>query len=268
MILHYVEMAEGTVHVHAPGCEGLRSQVKAGLVFEIDVEDEDDALTAIWEEFLGDQPITEEELDTFAEITVFRDCAEPLLEEASEASGNERADAFMDTAEQAGWDVEFEEADGAVIVKAMRDTEVIEIVWEGKRILHVPQYGTDGGMFRNLRNESDARRMLEQPAPGPDVKPTVAVETRQVKRAEPVRRTLKVKLPFDIEEAYDDEILNAVRGRRLTWWNNISESYETTRVAGVKHNKIETGNAGRAILTFISPEGFRSVALEDLVQVK
>lgn len=261
MILHYVEAADGTVHVHARGCEGLRAQLEAGLVFEIDVEDEDDALVTIWEEF---EPTTEEELDAFAEMTVFRACTDELFSE-EDSSGNERADAFMDAAEQAGWDIEFFEEDGAVVVKAMRGTEVVEIAWEGKKILHVPQYGIDGGTFNNLRNESDARRMLEQPAPQPHMQPA---ETHKVKREEPIRRTLKVKLPFDIEEAYDDEILNAVRGRRLTWWNNISESYETTRVAGVKHNKIETGSAGRAILTFISPEGFRSVALEDLVQVK
>lgn len=267
MILHYVEAADGTVHVHAPGCEGLKAQLKAGLVFEIDVEDEDDALTAVWEEFLGDLPATEEELDTFAEITVFRSCADSLFpeEEDEDLSGNERADTFMDDATEAGWDVEFAEEEGAVLVTARRGTEVIEIAWEDKKILHVPQYGIDGGTFKNLRNESDARKTLEQPPPQPASK---QASTRQVKRAEPVKRELKVKLPFDIEDAYDDEILKAVQGRRLIWWNTISESYEDTRVTGVRHNKIETGTGGRAILTFISPEGFRSVALEELVQVR
>lgn len=267
MILHYVESADGTRHVHKPDCEGLKAQADAGDVWEIEFEDEadeDDILLALWEDF---EP-TEDELDHYFGMTVFRGCAELFLD--TESSGNPKADAFMDEAEQAGWDVEFEEDEGLIRVhakreyigEALRTHEVLDLSWSPTRLIEAHYLsGLPGDVAKKLSSVAGAITRLNSPTP------RQRKTANTVKRDEPVKRIPKEKLPFDIEEAYDDEIFDAVRGRKLVWLNTISENYEEARV-GMRYLEIQTGTAGRAILTFCSPEGFRSVALENLVQVK
>jgi hypothetical protein len=266
MILHYVECADGTRHVHKPDCEGLKTQSDAGEVWEIEVDeiDEDEILLAIWDDF---EPTTDE-LDGYAEMTVYRDCASLFTD--SESSGNPKADAFMDEAEQAGWEVVFTEDEGLIKVNAQREYigealrthEVLDLSWSPTRLIEAHYLsGLPGDVAKKLSSVAGAITRLNSP------QPTARKTSNTVKRDEPVKRIPKEKLPFDIEEAYDDEIFDAVRGRKLVWLNTTSENYEEARV-GMRYLRIETGTAGRAILTFCSPEGFRSVALENLVQVK
>lgn len=270
MILHYVECADGTRHVHAPNCDGLKAQADAGDVWEIefsDEADEDEILLSIWEDF---EP-AEDELDHYFGMTVFRGCVEPFVD--PDSSGNPKADAFMDEAEQAGWNVEFidhEDVPGYIVVKArreyiaeaLRQEEVLDLSWSPTRLIEAHYIsGLPGEVAKKLSSVAGAIIRLSEPAP------RQRMTSNKVKRDEPVKRIPKEKLPFDIEEAYDDEIFDAVRGRKLVWLNTTSENYEEARV-GMRYLRIETGTAGRAILTFCSPEGFRSVALENLVQVK
>jgi len=119
------EMAEGRPCARS-GCRA-RSQVKAGL-----------GSRSTWRTrttphgnlggVLGDQPITEEN-STPSRITSSRLC-DPCSRKQARQAGTS-ADAFMDRrASRLGRRVR--KADGAVIVKAMRDTEVSD-PWEGKR---------------------------------------------------------------------------------------------------------------------------------------
>lgn len=269
MILHYVECADGTRHVHAPDCDGLKAQADAGDVWEIEVDaiDEDEILLAVWADFEPEP----DELDHYAEMTVYRDCANLFADPNS--SGNPKADAFMDEAEQAGWNVEFidhEDVPGYIVVKArreyiaeaLRQEEVLDLSWSPTRLIEAHYIsGLPGEVAKKLSSVAGAITRLNSSTP------TTRKTSSTVKRDVPVKRIPKEKMPFDIEEAYDDEIFDAVRGRKLVWLNTISENYEEARV-GMKSLRIETGTAGRAILTFCSPEGFRSVALENLVQVK
>lgn len=269
MILHYIEAADGTRHVHIAHCEGIAAQLKAGEVWEIEVPDgdEDAMLVAVWEDF---EPGLDE-LDGYFEMTVFRDCAEVFYGE--ETSGNPKADAFMDEAEAAGWEVEYVTDEDHVAVKARREYiaqalrthEVLELSWSPSRLIEAHYLsGIAGDVAKKLSSVKGAIERLKADVPKP------RVNGHRVQRDEPVKRILKTKLPFDIEEAYDDEIIAAVRGKKIVWLNNTSENYEEALVTNKtdRHIRIETGTAGRAILTFISPEGFRSVALESLVQVK
>lgn len=266
MILHYVECADGTRHVHAPNCDGLKAQADAGDVWEIEFRDEcdeDEILFAVWEDF---EPLSDE-LDHYAEMTVYRDCANLFAD--PESSGNPKADAFMDEAEQAGWDVEFtvdpydeEHLRGYAVVTAKRAAEVLDLSWSPTRLIEAHYLsGLSGEVAKKLSSVAGAITRLNSPPPAR------RKTSSTVKRDVPIQRILKVKIPFDIEQAYDDEIISAVKGRKLVWWNTIGEYYDEARV-GLKSLRIETGTAGRAILTFCSPEGFRSVALENLVQVK
>lgn len=295
MLLHYVEMGDGTRHVHLANCGELISQLKAGEVWEIELSDdkadesgilfnEDDVFLAVWDDF---EP-SEEELDTYAELTVFRRCVEPVLppgaeDEEEESSGNPKADAFMDEAIAAGWDVEWEWIDNDVnsvqviakrgyVAGTLRTHEEIHFAWYKNRMENAFYVsGHEDDVAKKISSVAGARPYLTGTPSQPITEGKAG--SRRVSREQPVKRELKVSLPFDIEEAYDDEILEKCRGRKLIWWNDTAEDYDSATVSkngkDPRNYKIETGTAGRAILTFCSMEtGFRSVALETLVQVK
>lgn len=286
MLLHYVEMGDGTRHVHKAECGELEAQIAAGEVWELELTDDadDDAiLIEVWEGLL-DNESSDDEFNTYADLTIFRRCALPLLppaEDSDESTGNPKADDWIDEAVAAGWDVEFEWVDKDVnsvsvvakreyIAGALRTHEELHLAWYKNKLEYAGYFtGHEGDVFKRLSSVAGTRPYLTGVPPQP--KPKAKVGTRQVDREQPVKRILKPMIPFDIEEAYDDEILEACRGKKLIWWNNTAEDYDSATVIGKnpKHYYIETGTAGRAILTFCSFEtGYRSVALEDLVQVK
>jgi len=158
------EMPRGTVHVHAPGCEGLRSRSRLALCSRSTWRTRTTPLTAIWEDSSETNPLPKRNSTPSRRLRSSRLCRTPAR--GSKRGKRERARRRVHGhGRQAGWDVEFEEADGAVIVKAMRDTEVIEIVWEGKRILHVPQYGTDGRHVSELAATSRTRDVCSSSRP-------------------------------------------------------------------------------------------------------
>lgn len=285
MILHYVETGDGNRHVHAEDCGELTFQIEAGEVLVVEIEstgdmneDEDETICTVWYDFIGDEDPDEDELDHFAGMTVFRRCAEIALGWRGERSGNAKADDFADLAEDAGWAVDVISYEEYVQVKAQREfvdlttglrgNQVLDLGWSPTRLIDAHHLsGLSGELAKKISSVKAALDIASAPVP----RSVVKASSRQVERGQPVKRVLKVSLPFDIEEAYDDEILNACRGRKIIWWNTTSEDYESATVLGKnpKHYKIETGEAGRAILTFCSVEtGFRSVALENLVQVK
>jgi hypothetical protein len=284
MIFDYVEMGDGNRHVHVAHCDELTFQREAGDVFEVYVPDdlgddtEDEIICLVWFDFIGDDTPDEDELDHFAGMTVFRRCAEVALGWRGERSGNPKADDFADAAEDAGWSVDMFTEDGHVRVRAQREfidltsgvrgDQVLELVWSKTRLVEAHHLsGLLDDVAKKLSSVKGALDILASSHP----RSTPKTNGRHVDRDEPVKRVLKESIPFDIENAYDDEILDACRGRKLVWWNDTAEDYEMATVIGKnpKHYKIETGTAGRAIISFISAEGgWRSVALENLVQVK
>lgn len=286
MKVEFIEGYDGTRHVHLGSCDHpTRKNALDRQHAQCAGMSDDDILCAVWADFIGDEEPTDDELDGYAEMTVYRECLEHLLppqdstplsgaEPDDESSGNAKADAFMDEADAAGWAVEFETEDEFVRVTAKREcigsdgirtTQVLDLTWENNRMVDAHHLsGRAGDVAKRLSSVSGAIKILYEGYPK-------RVSSQRIERDEPVKRIPKEKLPFDIEEAYDDEILDACRGKTLVWLNSTSENYESATVIGKNpaHYKIETGAAGRAILSFVSVEGgFRSVALDNLIQVK
>jgi len=284
VIIHIIDAADGTRHIHAAGCGHIQFQIEAGEVDELELPDdvdEDEVLLAIWEDVLDPDLADDDVLDEHDDRTVYRRCASELLgfeEEASgvatESSGNAKADDFMDEAEEAGWVVEFTEEDELVKVQAKREYigqafrthQVLDLTWSSTRLEDAHYLsGIPGEVAKRLSSVKGAITILNGPYP----KEEARTDGRKVNREEPVKRVLKEIIPIDLNEAYDDEIIAAVQGKTIVWWNNTAEDYESHFCMRQKnHIKIESGNAGRAILTFISPIGFRSVAIEEIVQIK
>lgn len=188
----------------------------------------------------------------------------------------EKAAEFVDDCEQAGWDCDWEEIEDDIeqcvitSVQAQRGDEEVNLRWHGKRY-DSGEYSHDGNTYRPVHNVGAARKLLEAEGPvapkrrGRPPKPTVEEDGYDASI-----RILPRKLPFDIEAALDEEIIGAVRGKTLIWWNTQTLDYDRAQVLPARQRNIymEESSKGRVILTFVSPEGFRSVALDTLVQVR
>lgn len=97
---------------------------------------------------------------------------------------------------------------------------------------------------------------------------------------------LKHELPFDLLESTDKEILRAIRGNRIVFLNSMTKLPEAVHVpkpmnmdlskfniSYVGHKSARpTGqildpDKGRAMVNFVTPNGFRSVHLDSILQI-
>jgi hypothetical protein len=209
----------------------------------------------------------------------------------AEPRSAKKAREFILDAEKWGWVVTKKEGvNGVASVTVMRGDEAIFIAWQDGRCLNSTTH-TVGANTVKLRNASAARGAMLVP-PGKvrrDVRKRVAACGNGVSAA-----PAKGVLPFDIDSTPDDEVLAALLGRQIVWQNALTGGTERARLeqtrfvkiqvkyreggvektrieeeqANNKHTKIETTTAGRRVFTWAAPEGFRSVALDQILQVR
>lgn len=188
---------------------------------------------------------------------------------------NSKAADFVEACDAAEWDVEWEEhwdlQRAQVDLWARRGQEEIRVGWDGSRFTS-GEYTSDGGKsHRKLGSVGAAReRLAGDPLPPPRRGRQPKDETNGSIVEDPGIRLLPRSLPFALDVDDDEAIIDAVRGRTLVWWNSTSLDYEKAVVAPARQKqiRIEETSAGRVLLTFISPEGWRSVAFDNLVQVR
>lgn len=183
------------------------------------------------------------------------------------------------------WECELSTVGAGELLTLARGDETMQITWENGGLVHPLVYTLAGVREVKLRNVSAALKLvLGQPEYKTARAPRVVGEPKP--KVEPVTAVL----PFDIVEATDAEIIKAVRGKKLTWLNDMMGEYESARVPDRKLVEVKdpdkpgqwknvyrtspnitmsTSAAGRRILTFPAVnEQYRSVGLDRLVQVK
>lgn len=184
------------------------------------------------------------------------------------------------------WTVEDTSSPGLYGLKLTRGDEEMTVNWssENDGLVHPLDYRLRGVKEVRLRNVSAA---LKQIADAPNYKVRSKVPRE---RSEEAPETLERILPFDPETATDAEVIKAVCGKRLVWWNSMGAAYDSGEVPGRKRvevadpNKvgekkwvlrtsrnitIKVSSTGRRVLTFPAVgEQFRSVGLDSLVQVR
>lgn len=208
---------------------------------------------------------------------------EEIRDEALEAS-KEKGRKLLVEARTLGWDLkEFretpEESRFDLALWNENTGEVIHVAWETGRWIAEPARYEYAGRVTKVKNASAAKKRM---ASQPDI---VAPSRRRSATGEVVEgptRVMARMVPFDPENTSEGELRSKLAGRRLVWINSVSGGLEEAHVpparpaterrsaspAGGKQFKIENGEAGRPILTFCGPEGFRSVALEKILQVR
>lgn len=197
-----------------------------------------------------------------------------------------RGTIFAEDAEKAGWEVSLEAEDsGKETVTAKHADSGLEIVmvWDSGRYNYNDSYQSHDGERKTIRNAAEARRILGN-ATGQKIETTRKI-TKKVQptrdwnlEADPVRPAPK-RLPFKISSP-DRDIIAAVLGKKITWWNEKARRVESARVmANPAQRHLTIGSAkGRRILNWASvtsettgqrplAEGFRSVYLENILEV-
>jgi hypothetical protein len=188
-----------------------------------------------------------------------------------------KAKAFVEACDKAGWETEWDEhwdeQDLTCDLWARRDSEEIRITWIAEKFISAQYTSDEGHNYRVMNNVSACRhRLTGEPLPAPrrGRKPAEQVDSDTDDQPDFSLPILPLKLPFDIHEDHLSTIIDAVRGRTLIWWNSTLVGYDRAAVLPDRQKGIkieEARTSGRLILTFVSPEGWRSVALENLVQV-
>lgn len=207
---------------------------------------------------------------------------------------SDKAEAFAEEASALGWKVEITRNKDKATVKAILDDKQISISWRGNACLNEVYFESDGHS-RKLRNAGAARRKLAEEAGEPPrassesgadlpAKPTKAKPKKTSKaKPEPFKSKPKPRtsLPFDPETATDEEILEAVPGKKITWYNRISRGYDSARVMArpnQKQLKIQVNQRNERCLTWCAVEDnvplgedyrgpFRSVRISAITSV-
>lgn len=193
---------------------------------------------------------------------------------------------FAEDAEKAGWEVSIE-PDGkgreTVIARHGESGAEIKMVWDSGVYNYSDSYQIRDGERKTVRNAAEARRILCGIS-------NTKLETKKVVRARihPTRdwdaeanriRPEAKKLPFKISQP-DRDIIAAVLGKQITWWNEKARRVECSRVMAdpkQRHLKIIEAK-GKRILCWAGvvqerpghhpvAEGFRSVYIDSILEV-
>lgn len=201
--------------------------------------------------------------------------------QAEKVGGNTKSElkaaAFAEEAINLGWtwDMQTEGESTTVVVK--RGDETLEISWLGGVFQgDTCVYQHAGRTAIKIHNASAAKKRMAVPAAEAEQearKVTAHKAARGGVRKSSVTTRRARELPFT-EASLDQEVLDALCGRTITWVNGTSGTEDSARIpqpSDVKKltnaPKIGEGNRGRHI-TFNSASGARTVLLSSIIEVR
>jgi hypothetical protein len=195
-----------------------------------------------------------------------------------------KATAFAAEALRLDWKAEAVLTAGDLVtVTATRGEEVIVIQWAGGVFQDNCSYRHNGRTPIKLRNASAAKQRMAVPPATADQEAAKVTAHKAVKAKASRPASGQRRLPFT-EASLDQEVLDAVYGKRITWTNSISELAEEDRVPALAEStrladgsrgtkkqhhapRITEGPRGR-VLEFVGANGFRAVALAQITRVR
>lgn len=198
------------------------------------------------------------------------------INKALDAKSGAKAEAFVGEALRLGWTATAMFPGNridTVTVHAKRGEESIDIEWIGGVFQDNCTYHHAGRTAIKLRNASAAKqRMAIEPAKANEEAQKVTAHKSVRPRAEKTTSVAR-SLPFT-EASLDQEVLDAVYGKRITWTNGTSGAQEEDHVPAPAQSRkpknvtrMSEGPRGRT-LEFIGVTGFRSVLVSAIVRVR
>jgi hypothetical protein len=210
------------------------------------------------------------------------------VKERLDTKSGAKAEAFATEALRLGWKAEGELlSEDRATVTATRGDERIMISWIGGVFIgDTCYYSHNGRTPIKLHNASAAKKRMAVPPAQADeeaTKVTAHKATRAKASAPASAKRSGRKLPFT-EASLDQEVLDALYGKRIYWTNTISGAEEDDRVPAEaetvrlgdgspgkrkQHHapRITEGPKGR-IINFVGAAGFRSVLLASITRVR
>ena len=202
------------------------------------------------------------------------DAAIKLSKELPNPNGNRsqaKAKAFIEDAHKLGWIGQAFVEGEHVRVTVKRGNETIDIEWVSGVFQGTCVYSFDGRSVK-LNNASAAKKRMARSAEEATEEVARASANRIVRKSAPEPKT-RAALPFT-EASLDQEVIDAVEGRKITWVNSISGEEEHDYVPAPRqgkgarptNTKITEGKRGRT-LTFVGMGGFHDVLVSSIVAV-
>lgn len=202
------------------------------------------------------------------------ECTGDLNVPVTEAQGKSmaKAEAFLKAAAELGWSERArsapEQETYGVIVG--REEERITISWRAGVFVGEECYHSHPGRSpRKVINASAAKKIMAIPA-AQAAEEAAKVSAHKLTRPRRDRGATattapRKALPFDPETATDEEVLEAVSGKTITWTNGVSGQIDQDQVGS--HATIQPGKSGRSI-RFTSATGFRSVRVSSILSIR
>lgn len=189
-------------------------------------------------------------------------------------NGAEKAQQFGLHCKEHDWSGKYhlDEATGIVYLFARRgESETIEIWWseKGKALPDkLPVYTLAGERIK-LRNVSAAAVKV---ASEPDTSRLTKATRKQRRQLGADAGPVVVQGSYDFSDMTDDEVEQALLGRRITWINSISGQADTAMVEGRKTLRVtrDSGDDTKAVkaqVHFTDTSGFHAVYLDNIVSV-
>jgi hypothetical protein len=196
-----------------------------------------------------------------------------LAQDTTSKSGA-KAQTFLAEAARLGWDssgYDIRPGDRASLT-VKRGSESIDIEWlAGVFQGDTCYYHHVGRTAIKLRNASAAKmRMAIPPAQADQEAQKVTAHKSVRPKAGKAPSTMR-SLPFT-EASLDQEVLDALYGKEITWTNRISGEPQTERVPGLARKpshapRISDGPDGR-VINFVGSAGFTTVLLSQITRVR
>ena len=188
----------------------------------------------------------------------------------------EKVKAYVAHAKASGWKAKVEHGDdGLITCVAKRDNETITVSWMGNRFVDDARYQA-GAYSISLRNIAAAqRKMTETPDDAAKSRTRSVVRRKRVGKLEAANAAEELpvhkRLPFDPETSPDEEVFEALYGRRIVWRNSVTGNFDRATIQAdrkQKHLKISMPHGTYRVLEFCAQEGmFRAVQLDRILQV-
>lgn len=181
-----------------------------------------------------------------------------------------KADAFTAEIAKTGWKATEVVAGDHIELTATRGEKVVEVIfieWTGGVYQPTATYAIADRTVK-LRNASAAKQYAGRtPEVGQAELERVATNKAFKKRDPEPKDIAPAKLPFDVREATESELLDWALGRTITWHNRISNSTETAMVLANPRRVKFVEHGEDRIMMFLCPNtGFRACRLSAIVR--
>jgi hypothetical protein len=191
---------------------------------------------------------------------------------ADEAAERGRRKAKKLSAAFSEWKAEISTSNNLAEITLIRGDETVQIQWDGGVFVYESANYVHGDRVVKIRNVSHAKQLMARSSEQAQEDSERAVENRNRVRSNPPKREAgrlpRRRLRFDPESMSDEEIVDALLGKGVTWLNRITGTTEVAYVGrDPKRILISELDDERVIHWCCPVTGFRSMRLAALLRV-